>query len=121
MKQQELLRTQTGAEENQSKESSPSNQPLYERYQIPSSPLWIVGNKEQGYNITMGKYKITQTELREDWLTTATAWMKEEEYNREAKIIHAAEVWLTMHQWDVVLTIALCAITDINGQKDTNK
>lgn len=99
MKNQELLRLQTGAEE-----SNTPSKPLYEREQIENSPFWIIGNEEEGYNITMGKYKITQEPLK-------------------TKL--DAIIWLEKHKWDVVLTVALCAITDINymteKQKDTKK
>jgi hypothetical protein len=96
MKQQELLQQQTGAE----KQNTPSK-PLYEREQIENSPFWIIGNEEEGFNITMGKYKITQEPVK-------------------TKL--DALLWLEAHKWDVVLTVALCAYTDMKySQKDTNK
>lgn len=87
MKQQELLHIQTNAEE-----TNTDSKPLWDREQIENSPFWIVGNKEQGYNITMGRYKITH-----ETLPTPLD----------------ARLWLEKNKWDVILTVALCAYTDM--------
>jgi protein-disulfide isomerase-like protein with CxxC motif len=96
MKQTELLTTQLNAEETKA-----DSKTLYKREQIENSPFWIIGNKEKGYNITMGKYKITQEPLPSEL---------------------DARIWLEEHKWDVTLTIALCAYTDMRYRsEDTNK
>lgn len=54
--QSELLNTQGIAGDDQNKENSGE---LLERHEVPGSPFTIVGNKEQGYFLTMGKYRLT--------------------------------------------------------------
>jgi hypothetical protein len=87
MKQNELLATQMNVAE------TPTNsKPLFHKEQIENSPFWIIGNEEKGFNITMGKYKITQ----EPQSTPLDAL-----------------IWLEENKWDVILTVALCAYTDM--------
>jgi hypothetical protein len=100
MKQQELLQEQTGGENDHTKQQSGK---LWDREQIEHSPFWIVGNKEQGYHITMGKYRLT---LENEPLPTALD----------------ARIWLETHKWDVILSVALCAYTDMTYKtQDTDK
>lgn len=33
---------------------------LIERYQIPGSPYWVIGDEEKGYYLRFGKYKFTE-------------------------------------------------------------
>lgn len=101
MKQSELLDTLTNVQK-----TNTTNKPLFEREQLPGSPFWLIGNSEQGYNITMGKYKITQEPFKAETIPDA---------------LILAYRWLDNNQWDVVLTIALCAITDIENQKSKRK
>lgn len=42
------------------KEPIKQNSPLIEKYQIPGSPYWIIGEIEKGYNLRFGKYKFTE-------------------------------------------------------------
>lgn len=61
-KQEELLKLQTSAEETN---TDNKNYPLIEREQIGLSPLWIIGNKDQGYRIACGKYLLTESHPKE--------------------------------------------------------
>lgn len=54
--QRELLASQTNAE---NPDNSTSSEHLIEKEQIPKTPFWVVGNKEKGYFLTYGKWKIT--------------------------------------------------------------
>lgn len=107
MKQQELLNIQNNVEEtNPHKQNS-----IWDREQLKNTPFWVVGNPEIGYKITMGKYSIIDGEpIQAKDLLSA---------------ILIAEGYLQEHLWDVVLSIALIAYTDIKyrheGQNDTNK
>lgn len=55
MKQQELLQSQTNTENPNSTSSK-----LIEREQMNDTPFWIIGNQENGYIGTLGKYQITE-------------------------------------------------------------
>lgn len=66
LKQSELLNLQTNADVSQNKENS--NSELVERHEIPNTPFHIVGNKEKGYFLTLGKYKISDTYKTEEEL-----------------------------------------------------
>lgn len=91
MTQREILADLTETEVKPSK-------PLFEREQIPNTPFWIIGNPEVGYHITMGRYKITYSEMHADDIIQAMT---------------IAKGWLENNKWDVILTVALCAITDV--------
>lgn len=100
----ELLQLQTNAEKtNTNKDSSP----LIEREQIPNTPFWIIGNKDDGYHIIMGKYRITNEIL------DLTRYL--EHGNGEPEIhlaLTEAQTWLENNQWNVILSMALIAITE---------
>lgn len=104
MKTTELLTTQLNADQQDNSDSSAK--PIWERAQIVNSPLWIVGNQEKGYHITMGKYKITKDPI---------------EKGSQATLEQMAEDWLYLHIWDVILTIALCASQDLINQSKQNQ
>lgn len=55
-KQQEQLRSQMNAEDQIKLESGE----LIHREQVENTPFWIVGNEENGYFLTIGKYRITE-------------------------------------------------------------
>lgn len=99
MTQRQILADITGTEVHPSK-------PLYEREQIINSPFWVIGNPDEGYHITMGKYKITLEALPGTCLQDG--------------VIMAIK-YLDDHKWDVTLTIALCAITDVTYKDDFKK
>lgn len=94
MTQQELLATQNNIDEKNTNNNNSSN---YTRQQLDGTPFWIIGNNEEGYKLTMGKYKISNTMATPE----------------------EVETWLLIHQWDVVLSVALCAYTDLENQKNT--
>lgn len=96
MKQHELLATQNNIEKKNTSNNDSSN---YTRQQLNGTPFWIIGNEEEGYKLTMGKYKISNTMATPEDI----------------------ETWMITHQWDVVLSIALCAYTDLENQKNTKK
>lgn len=56
-KQRDILNTQNNAEETH---NSNSIKQLQEREQMAESPFWIIGNEEDGYMGTLGKYQITE-------------------------------------------------------------
>lgn len=56
-KKQESSSGPTYADENQNKK--PSLDELFERHKVANSPFEIVGNKERGFCMRMGKYKLT--------------------------------------------------------------
>lgn len=70
MKNSEILKLQTGAEGEPNKENS-NLEELIERERIDNTPYTIVGNKERGYFLAFGKYKVlenkpTKAEIRND-------------------------------------------------------
>lgn len=102
MKHQELLNTQTNVEEtNPNKEHS-----IWDREQLPNTPFWVVGNNEQGYKITMGKYAIREELIQAKDILSATL---------------IAEGWIQEHIFDVMLSISLIAYTDIKYRKEGQK
>lgn len=57
--QNDLLKLQNGTEETQlNKENSPSE--LIERQSVEGTAFEIIGNKEKGYFIALGMYRITE-------------------------------------------------------------
>lgn len=95
MNQQELLSTQNSADQTHTNKQD-SSKPIHERVQLPGTPFWIVGNQETGYHLTMGKYKLTQEPF---------------------KTKDDVQIWLLENQWNVTLSVALCAASDINEQE----
>ena len=55
--QQELSKLFTSVEESQSKENLTGE--LLEREQVGTSPLWILGNKVDGYFLAIGKQRLS--------------------------------------------------------------
>lgn len=106
----ELLQEQTTADpvdNSDLKNGATTSTPNWEREQLQNTPFWIVGNNEQGYNIIMGKWKITQEPI----------FPNPEALNHIESIIYEAERWLYNNQWNVTLSMIICAITDTNNQK----
>lgn len=102
MKHQELLNIQTNADE-----TNADNKKLISREQIPNSPFWMIYYpEEKQLQITMGKYLITPAPIEAEDIITA---------------INKAQYHLENNKWDIMLTVALCAITDILSQRDKNK
>lgn len=56
-KQRDILNTQNSAEETP---NSNSIKQLNEREKMEHAPFWIIGNEEEGYMGTLGKYQITE-------------------------------------------------------------
>lgn len=105
MKQSELLDTQMNAENSQPSNSQSGK--LLEREQLPNTPFWLImDNEKHEANITMGKYKITHEPLKAEHMADAFT---------------LAYRYLDTNKWDVVLTMALCATTDILYNTKKNK
>lgn len=57
----ELLHTQTNAQNTENKsQSETGNEKLIERHPIKGTPFWIIGNKEKGFALTFGKWRLTE-------------------------------------------------------------
>lgn len=100
MKQEELLTTQLNASQQDNSDSSK----IWERYQITNSPFWVIGNRTQGYNIIMGKYKLNKEPFGFGVFDEGT-------------ILHEANKWLGKNKWDIILSLAICVATDIITNK----
>lgn len=57
---------------------------LIERIKIKGSPFWVVGNKEQGYFLVFGKYKLTENSKT---AAEAIKRLKEETYDIICKMV----------------------------------
>lgn len=64
-KQRELLRSQTNAEEPTNLNSS---EELLEQNPIENTPFILVGNKEKGYFVAIGHYRLTPRTTKEQAL-----------------------------------------------------
>lgn len=62
--QQDLLKLQNASEEQNT--SNQQSSQLIERHLHPNSAFQIVGNKEQGYFVALGMYRITAQHTKED-------------------------------------------------------
>lgn len=89
-KHTELLNIQNSADEIHKQ-----NSPLIEREQIPNSPFWIIGDKENGYNLIMGKWKLTQEPIAEKEHVT---------------------LWIRQNRWNLILSMIICVTQDIHDQ-----
>lgn len=79
-KHRELLNTQLNAEETHNKNSSE----LIFREAIEHTPFYLVGTEENGYFITMGRFKLTENQPT-----------KEKAINQ-----------LTIEQWNIVMRMS---------------
>ncbi len=85
------------------------NENLIEREPVQNTPFWIIGNKEEGYFLTMGKWRLT------DKLTT----------------MDEVEAYLDEHSYEIVMKMIICLqsaneeeeakVIDINSQIKTKK
>lgn len=92
---QELLNTQLNAGDNHKQDSGK----LIERIPIEKTPFWIVGNKEDGYRLIMGKYAIT---------------------NKFPSIIDAEE-YLNENQWEIILTMVIVVTKKMQEEENNIK
>lgn len=99
-KQKELLSTQLNVEETP---NSNSSEDLIERIQIKTTPFWIIGQKEKGYFLVMGKHQISEI----------------------METIEEVENYLTTYTWDITLKLCLIIYNDVqkelNNQKQTEQ
>lgn len=89
--QKDILNTQNSTEENHTNNSN-SN---YEREQIENTPFWVIGTQEEGYNLIMGKWKLTTT---------------------PHKTKNDLKLWMNKNKWNLILTMIICATQDIHDQ-----
>lgn len=77
MKHSELLNTQLNAE-NEPNNSNSNSEELQTRKQLEGTPFWIVGSKDQGFQIIMGKYSLLNkpavTEEAAEWELDKDHW-----------------------------------------------
>lgn len=90
-KQRDILNTQSHVEEIHKQDSTK----LIEREPIENTPFWIVGNTENGYILTMGKYKVTQKKFNS---------------------IKEAREELENNTWELMLTVIAIVTNDIIEQ-----
>lgn len=74
----EQLHTQTNAGTQESHKENSSSEKLVEREQIGGTPYWVVGNKDQGYMVTFGKWQMTE---REETMEKALEYYEKNEVN----------------------------------------
>lgn len=79
--QGDILNTQNTIENNHKLNSSTK---LVEKEQIKGSPFMMVGSKEEGYFIAMGKYKLSEVKKTKRALLT---WAEENHWNITATMI----------------------------------
>lgn len=91
-KQQELLQSQTSAEQANNSSSSVN----WTIKKIKGSPYTIIGDEEQGYIVTYSKWKLCEPQRTEE----------------------AAEKWLKENIYDVILKTIICVIDQDNEMKN---
>lgn len=81
------MSTQTSANENSGhkEKSGNENTELIHREKVERTPFYIVGNEEQGYFLTMGKYRLTEA----------------------ARTIEEVKEQLETNMWDIILKLVL--------------
>lgn len=95
--QQELLQSQTSAEKTNG--NNPNSN--WSREQIEKTPFWVIGNEEQGYNLIMGKWKLTIEPF---------------------KTKNELKKWMNSNHWNIILSMIICATEDMKKiNNDTNK
>lgn len=73
------------------------NDELFHREHIPNTPLWITGNKEQGYCITIQNYKLTEPKLT---IPEALKLLETEQWNVLSTLIIALIEITTKASWE---------------------
>lgn len=63
MKNTELLNTQTSVENTDKK---PSSTEIVQRIEVENSPLVLVGNDEDGWYVTLGRYRLSKRHMTEE-------------------------------------------------------
>lgn len=91
-KHAELLNLQQSVDENPNRENSSE---LIHREAVQGSPFYIIGNKEMGYFLTFGKYRLTEP---------------------QETIVKVREI-LYNDMWNIVTNLCLCIIGDVDFKK----
>lgn len=66
----ELLHIQTSTEnQNTNNQKSPDSEQLYEREKYPDTGFHVIGNKEEGYFVALGTYRLTKMQTKEECIT----------------------------------------------------
>lgn len=81
----------------QDKEHS-SSERLMEREQVKDSPFWIVGNKDEGYALVMGRYKLSE--------------------NKET--IAKVKAYLKTNMWEIIVGTIISIALDVKEDKEGN-
>lgn len=101
----ELLQEQTTARQADNSDSSNgSDNKNWTRIQLESTPFWIIGNRLEGYNIIMGKWKLSHEPFGLGVFDDGT-------------IIHEAEQYLQHNHYNIILSMIICVTTDIEKQQ----
>lgn len=101
----ELLQEQTTADQtDNSNLKNGSDNKNWTRLQIDGTPFWVIGNDQEGYNIIMGKWKLTNEPINCY------------QFN-DGPIIEQALTWLDENKWNTILSMIICVTTDIEKQK----
>lgn len=78
---------------------------LQYRETIPNTPLWLIGTPEKGYDIILGKWKLTTQPILKN-------------INPENEdLIKLAHQHLNTLKWDYITKLAICIATDILQNK----
>jgi len=79
-------------------EQSKKNEPNFEREQIEKTPFWVIGNKEQGYNLIMGKWKLNT-----------------EPFQAKSQL----KAWMNTDHWNIILSMIICVTNDLQNTTTT--
>lgn len=115
MKQAERLQEQMRAENRPISEKSGER---YTRIPIPETPFWIIGNNEEGYVITIQNYSLCEKRITQEDIKHYTQHISNLLENTEQTLIHAAQTWLNIHQWEVICVLVLCMNDIVKKNKD---
>lgn len=99
---QNLQQSQTIAEKTHSKEfgtlevDKSKNTELIEKHQIENTPFWILGNKDDGYFLAMGKHRLCDLQKTKEQV--------QDYYNQ--------------HQWELIMQVAMIVFTDLYTEQN---
>ena len=82
-------------------------EPLQYRKLLPNTPIWIIGEHENGYNLILGKWKLTKEPICKGIL----------DYDLLENMCHKH---LDTFKWDYITSMIIAISTDILTPKATN-
>lgn len=92
-KHTQLLSIQNSVEE------TPKSNSNYERKKIENTPFWIIGDPDNGYNLIMGKWKLTP---------------------QTHKTKYELMQWMNKNKYNLILSMIICATQDIHDLNNEN-